>query len=302
MAAPGNIKLENTEDDDYFQNLINDDDDDLLYAASRNYESNVATNIQGEEELQTETNNKTTCGCTDIKKATNIVTNPDKITIDCTKINKNITEDSRANSDVICDENDSDKVPFYTCTPLSIYRPKYLCVTDLTQQDWCEQQLFYKFTMPMMITVPVDEQPVVAKGANIHTERELEVHDVISIKTTSAADKWGIKFLNLLTSVLGFLNGITVAREIPILGVPFNEDVMVFGIIDELRFDPDTYTIDLSELKTKLSRTTSTKAQQRQHSLQVMMYKKLFDDAVKGRLSKDHIQKHLNLDLRSRIW
>lgn len=126
---------------------------------------------------------------------------------------------------------------------------------------------------------------------------ELEVHDVINIKTTSMADRWGIKFLNLLTSVLGFLNGITVAREIPILGVPFNEDVMVFGIIDELRFDPETYTIDLCELKTKLSRTTSTKAQFRQHSLQVMMYKKLFDDAVKGKLTKDHIQKHLNLDL-----
>lgn len=126
---------------------------------------------------------------------------------------------------------------------------------------------------------------------------ELAVHDVVKVKVESDEDIWAIKVLNLLSAIQGFLCGTILAREIPIFGAPFGEDVFIVGLIDELRFDPDNYTIDLQELKTRKYKSPPSRSQQGQHRLQVMLYKKLFDDLVKGRVSKETVAKHLKLDL-----
>ncbi|WAR01313.1 EXO5-like protein [Mya arenaria] len=168
-------------------------------------------------------------------------------------------------------------------SPLSSFRPGYLWVSDLTRQNWCEQQLYYSFTVPGL----VEEKPVMTEGTNLHLER-----------VTSNEDIWGIKVLNLINSLQGFLNGGTVAREIPIFGAPFNEGVFIVGLIDELRFDPEMYLMELWELKTRKRKSMPSKAQCVQHRLQVMLYKKLFDDLVKGNLAKETVAKHLRLDLK----
>ena len=126
---------------------------------------------------------------------------------------------------------------------------------------------------------------------------ELAVHDVVKVKVESSEDIWAIKVLNLISSVQGFLNGVILAREIPIFGAPFGEDIFIVGLIDELRFDPQTYTIDLQELKTRKHKSPPSRSQQGQHRLQVMLYKKLFDDLVKGQVSKETVAKHLKLNL-----
>ncbi len=120
---------------------------------------------------------------------------------------------------------------------------------------------------------------------------------MVQVKVTSNEDIWATKVINLFMTIQGFLNGIKVAREIPIFGAPFDKDVFIVGLIDELRFDPDSYTIDLLELKTRSVRSCPKMAQQNQNRLQVMLYKKLFDDLVKGRVSKETVAKHLRLDL-----
>lgn len=130
---------------------------------------------------------------------------------------------------------------------------------------------------------------------SFHTE--LLVHDIVPVKTTSIEDSWAIRILNLLTSVQRFLNGDLIAREIPIFGDPFGQGVFVVGIIDELRFDPELYTITMSEFKTRQSKRLPSKPQQNQHRFQLMIYKKLFDDLVKGESSKESLVKYLNLDL-----
>ena len=115
---------------------------------------------------------------------------------------------------------------------------------------------------------------------------------------TSHEDAFGLKVLNLMTTVLSFLSGCGVAREIPIFGVPFGCGIFVTGIIDELRCDPDSFDIDLVELKTRSTRTLPSKAQTDVNVLQVSLYKKLWDDLVAGRTTKDLIKQHtaLNID------
>lgn len=54
-------------------------------------------------------------------------------------------------------------------SPLQMFRPGYLWVSDLTRQNWCEQQLYYTFTVPGF----VEEKPVMTEGSNLHLERGL---------------------------------------------------------------------------------------------------------------------------------
>ena len=52
-------------------------------------------------------------------------------------------------------------------SPLERFRPGYLWVTDLTRQNWCEQQLYYSFTIPTI----AEENPVMRAGTDYHLER-----------------------------------------------------------------------------------------------------------------------------------
>ena len=52
-------------------------------------------------------------------------------------------------------------------TPLERFRPGYLWVSDLTRQHWCEQQMWYSFTMPVV----VEENPIMTEGSNLHLAR-----------------------------------------------------------------------------------------------------------------------------------
>lgn len=52
---------------------------------------------------------------------------------------------------------------------LERFRPGYLWVTDLTKQNWCEQQLFYTFTIPAVAVV--EDTPVMKAGTDYHLAR-----------------------------------------------------------------------------------------------------------------------------------
>ncbi|KAL5017219.1 hypothetical protein ScPMuIL_006808 [Solemya velum] len=177
--------------------------------------------------------------------------------------------------------------------PLEKFRHGYLWVSDFGQQMWCEQKVFYTFTLPTV----VEEDVKMMKGTGLHLARELAAHETVPVNITSSEDIWAVKILNLLATIQNFLNGGLLAREIPVFGAPFSEDVFMVGIIDELRFDPESYTIDLSELKTRTTKSNPSKCQQKQHEVQAMLYKKLFDDLVKGVTSKELVARHLKLDL-----
>nr|XP_022286184.1 exonuclease V-like isoform X4 [Crassostrea virginica] len=182
-------------------------------------------------------------------------------------------------------------------SPLERFRPGYLWVTDLTRQNWCEQQLYYSFTIPTI----AEENPVMTAGTDYHLARELATHDIVKVDVQSSEDIWAVKMLNLHSAVCTFLHGGIVAREVPVFGAPFKEDILIVGLIDELRFDPSNYTIDLIELKTRLSSTMPSRSQRKQHNFQVSVYKTLFDDLVQGKVSKQFMASTLKINLHKEL-
>ncbi|CAM5164951.1 unnamed protein product [Eretmochelys imbricata] len=174
-------------------------------------------------------------------------------------------------------------------TPLEKYDLNYLCVTDLSTQSWCEQQMVYGRELPQQ---QAPETVVLLNtGKSIHLARELEVHDVVKVHTTSKEDSWAIKILNLL-SVIPVLQAGGCVRELPVFGII--EDVFLMGIIDELCYSAKG-ELELRELKTRGRPFMPSGAQKKRDYFQVCLYKYIFDAMVQGQLKPDVITSHIHL-------
>ncbi|XP_078404194.1 exonuclease V isoform X2 [Cetorhinus maximus] len=167
---------------------------------------------------------------------------------------------SEQESDPLCEGSSTKRRKWDARIPLERFGRKYLSVTDLSRQAWCEQQVVYGMELPHIQQLR-DEVPVVKAGSCLHLARELEVQDVVPINVESREDNWAVKMLNLL-SMIQFLQ----AGE-----------------------------LELRELKTRGQRTYPSAAQKRSHHLQVSIYKLLFEAMIKGQLNKDTITHHLHL-------
>ncbi|XP_053312801.1 exonuclease V [Spea bombifrons] len=174
-------------------------------------------------------------------------------------------------------------------TPLEKYHMKYLWVTNLCSQTWCEQQMVYEFELPAFLQP--EKSAVMNAGSSIHLARELEVHDVVSVTTQTREDSWAVKFLNIL-SMIPVLQSGGLIREFPVFGE--QDGVFLVGVIDELGYSPKG-ELELRELKTRGSPTLPKAAQKRSHEFQVSLYKLLFDGMVSGGLQPDLFIQHLHL-------
>ncbi|XP_063300006.1 exonuclease V [Pelobates fuscus] len=174
-------------------------------------------------------------------------------------------------------------------TPMEKYRMKYLWVTNLCSQTWCEQQMVYELEFPEFLVT--EKSAVMNAGSSIHLARELEVHDVVSVKTQTREDTWAIKLLNIL-SMIPILQSGSHIREFPVFGVL--NGVFMAGVIDELGYSSKG-ELELRELKTRGSRSLPRGAQKRSHQFQVSLYKLLFDGMVSGGLQPELFFQHLYL-------
>lgn len=180
--------------------------------------------------------------------------------------------------------------------PLLEFRRGYLWVSDLSSQMWCEQQLHYKFTSPLV----VPEAPQLTKGTELHLAREMETQDYVDVTVESSEDIFGVKILNLLKCVLDFKLGVkTVNREIPIFG--FYEGTFFLGKIDELLFNIEDYKLSIVEFKTRMRKCLPSRPQKLTHAIQVMTYKFMFDNLCTGQLDVKAIWSTLQLDPKRRF-
>ncbi|KPP72905.1 exonuclease V-like [Scleropages formosus] len=169
---------------------------------------------------------------------------------------------------------------------------RYLKVTEVCGQSWCELQVLYGFEYPLVLKAEKERAEVKA-GASIHLAREREVHDVVQVCVVTREDRQAVKFLNLLGMISALQTGCCV-RELPAIGML--EGVFMVGVIDELRYS-DKGELVLNELKTRRHKSLPSEAQAKGHRLQVGLYKLLFDGMVRGSLSRDQVVEHLELRL-----
>ncbi|XP_071553075.1 exonuclease V-like isoform X1 [Panulirus ornatus] len=182
--------------------------------------------------------------------------------------------------------------------PIHSLRGGYLWVSDLCSQMWCEQQLEYRLSLPPDDNIPEPEQ--VTKGSSLHLARELEVQDYVNVTVTSSEDIFAVKVLNLLIVLKSILTQSSdVHREVPIFGVV--DGVFIIGKIDEIRVDRETFHLDIVDLKTRRTKKPPGRAQKATHNTQVMLYKHLFDDLIRGLIPRHSLMTTLKLDLEQTL-
>ncbi|XP_007435226.2 exonuclease V, partial [Python bivittatus] len=175
-------------------------------------------------------------------------------------------------------------------TPLEDFHLRYLWVTDLSAQAWCEQQMVYHRERPDL-QLP-EREVLLNTGKSIHLVRELQDHDLVDVRTTSQEDRWAIKLLNLLQAIADLREGRRV-RECPVFGVL--EGVFVLGIVDQLNYTANG-ELQLNELKTRKKPCLPFPAQKKRDRFQIFLYKYLFDAMVQGCLTQDNFVHHLHLE------
>ncbi|KAM9110839.1 exonuclease V isoform 1-T3 [Megaptera novaeangliae] len=174
-------------------------------------------------------------------------------------------------------------------SPMERFHLKYLYVTDLSTQNWCEQQMVYGKELPGFLTP--EKSAVLDTGASIHLARELEVHDLVTVPITSKEDAWAVKFLNIL-SMIPTLQSEGRIREFPVFGEV--EGVLLVGVIDELHYTARG-ELELAELKTRRRPVLPPDAQKKKDCFQVSLYKYIFDAMVQGKVTTASLIHHTKL-------
>ncbi|KAB0387358.1 hypothetical protein FD755_002314 [Muntiacus reevesi] len=174
-------------------------------------------------------------------------------------------------------------------SPMERFHLNYLYVTDLSTQNWCEQQMVFGKELPGFLTPK--KSAILDTGASIHLARELEVHDLVSIPITSKEDAWAVKFLNIL-SMIPTLQSEGRIREFPVFGEV--EGVLLVGVIDELYYTASG-ELELVELKTRGNPVLPSDAQKKKDSFQVSLYKYIFDAMVQGKVTAASLIHHTKL-------
>ena len=132
---------------------------------------------------------------------------------------------------------------------------------------------------------------------------ELEVHDIVKVHLETKEDSWAIKLLNMYQQLLMLSEG-DMVREVEIFGTLWDDDILINGIIDEIRLNDDR-RLELRELKTRSKRTMPSNAIQKKYELQVMIYQKLLCDLIVWKTGlktlKEHIEVNWDLELNEDV-
>ncbi|XP_057640709.1 exonuclease V [Chionomys nivalis] len=176
-------------------------------------------------------------------------------------------------------------------SPMERFQLKYLYVTDLCAQNWCELQVVYGKELPAFSTP--EKAAVLDTGASIHLAKELELHDLVTVPITTKEDAWAVKFLNIL-SMVPTLQSEGRIREFPVFGEV--EGVFLVGVIDELHYTAKG-ELELIELKTRRRPVLPLPAQKKKDYFQVSLYKYIFDAMVQGKVIPASLIHHTKLCL-----
>ena len=135
---------------------------------------------------------------------------------------------------------------------------------------------------------------------NLFCLTELEVHEIVKVRSVTKEDKAAVQLINTLTQLSVIKTG-AIEREIPVFGDPFDSPVLVRGVIDQLQYCSDSRELILTDHKTRKSTYLPTTQQKKGTSLQLMLYKYLLDRMCLGMTKPELLFRHLNLDRDSQL-
>ncbi|OZJ03147.1 hypothetical protein BZG36_04646 [Bifiguratus adelaidae] len=100
-------------------------------------------------------------------------------------------------------------------TPFQKHRGNkgFLSVTDMCSMEWCGLQFHYTLEGPGR----KPETSAMKLGKRIHSELELELHDLVEIQATTKEDTWGLRLLNCVTGLQELMTS-GKTRELPVFG------------------------------------------------------------------------------------
>lgn len=150
-------------------------------------------------------------------------------------------------------------------------------VTDIAAQYWCERQMEYNYVYGRKVVTQA-----IRNGTAVHARLEDETNVPVQLSPKSYAD---VLYKILYTGMveLGALKRNGVAREIQAYGSI--SGFRVVGKIDQLELSNGQVTV--LEDKTKSNGNEPSDAQLLTNRIQVMVYRKMLEDAAQGAYSPD---------------
>lgn len=121
------------------------------------------------------------------------------------------------------------------------------------------------------------------------------MHEIVKVESVTKEDRMAIQLINTYTQLAAIKAG-TVEREVFVFGDPFNQGVLVRGVIDQLQFSPGNNELVLTDNKTRRTRSMPGPEQRRGTSLQLMLYKYLLDYMCLGITKSTLLYEHLQLN------
>ena len=152
-------------------------------------------------------------------------------------------------------------------------------VSDIASQYWCERQMEYNYRYGKKITAAIKS------GRELHEELEGEVNVPIILQPTGYADSL---YKSLYTSYMALcaLKKNKKTREVQVYGSISGYKLV--GKIDEL--DIKDGKVVLFEDKTRANHKIPSSSQITTHRVQIMVYRKLVDDIVKGEYTAENFK------------
>lgn len=114
----------------------------------------------------------------------------------------------------------------------------------------------------------------------------------MTVKTVTREDKWAVDLVNTYAQLSTIKAG-KLEREINVFGDPFDNDILIKGIIDQVEYSNGKLTV--LDYKTRKTNTLPSSAQKKGHALQLMIYKQMLDGLTCGHTDMKLLVKHLGL-------
>ncbi|MGC8649044.1 MAG: PD-(D/E)XK nuclease family protein [Candidatus Micrarchaeia archaeon] len=158
-------------------------------------------------------------------------------------------------------------------------------VTDIAAQFWCEKQMELGYIYGHKITAEIK------KGKDIHEVLENETNIPIILMPKNYADAlYKILYTSVLAIETLFENN--KSREIQVYGAV--DGFPLVGKVDMLELKDGA--VILLEDKTKATDTLPNTPQLYTHKIQIMFYKKMLDELIQKKYTKEDYKRQYNID------